>query len=424
MILLLILSHLLLAILMQTNPLFISVHAYLISIFGIYYILTDSSSDRGLIFSGYIIGSELLWRGFGANVFWEYGKILGIVCILLIIFRLNLRKIKLSLGTIYIFLLLPSLIILETYNRSDISHALLGPIFLGLSVTLYKNINIDRTLFLNILLFTLVPIMSLLIITNYNTLFSGGFNYSSAYLDRIETAGIGPNQASNILGLGALLSFLLIQFLNNKWMPFFQLVGIVAIIQTILTHSRGGFWNTLFSIVVFYFFQLTTGKSRLRLVAGVLPAFLSFYFLIFPFLDDISGGSVVSRFTDTDLSSREDIVNSELIAYQENPFFGIGPGQSRKFRLENFNNYKHAHTEYTRLLAEHGIFGIFTLGILGVLILSTIVRKKGINRSISMTLITWSLLFMTHSATRLAAPSLIFGLAMANFNLEVKREDK
>jgi len=416
----LIFSHLLLAILIQANPIFISIHAYAILVLGLYYILIDSNANRGLIVISYIIGSELLWRGFGANVFWEYGKITGILLILLMIYRVGITRMKLNLGVIYILLLIPSLIILDTNTSSDITHALLGPILLGISVSLFKNISIDRPIFYKILIFTLMPIITLLVTTNYTTIFSGGFNYTSAYIDRIETAGIGPNQASNILGLGVLFVFLLTQLSRDKSTLFFQILGIIAIIQTILTHSRGGFWNTLLSIVIFYFFQLTTTKSKVRLLTGVLPLILSFYYIIFPFLDNISGGSIIQRFSDADLSSREHIIDSELIAYKQNPFFGIGPGQSRKYRKENFGNYKHAHTEYTRLLAEHGIFGLFAIIILFILTFSTLKNKSGIERSISMTLITWSLLFMIHSATRLAAPCFLFGLALAKFDLKQK----
>ena len=148
----------------------------------------------------YIIGSELLWRGFGASVFWEYGKITTILLILLIVYRVGFNRIKLNLGAVYILLLIPSLIVLDTNNYSDITHSLLGPILLGMSVSLFKNISINKSLLYKMLIFAVMPIITLLVTTNYNTIFSGGFNYTSAYIERIETAGIGPNQASNILG--------------------------------------------------------------------------------------------------------------------------------------------------------------------------------------------------------------------------------
>ena len=149
-----------------------------------------------------------------------------------------------------------------------------------------------------------------------------------------------------------------------------------------------------------------------------MPIVLTFYYLIFPFLDNISRGSVISRFSDADLSSREEILATELDAFRKNPYFGIGPGQSRKYRLENYGSYRHSHTEYTRLLAEHGMFGVATLFILISLIISIIKNKKGFYRSISLTILSWSLLFMIHSATRLAAPCMLFGFAFSRFNFD------
>ena len=151
------------------------------------------------------------------------------------------------------------------------------------------------------------------------------------------------------------------------------------------------------------------------MIAGTLPVILTFYFLIFPILDNISRGSIISRFSNADLSSRQEILTTELDAFRENPYFGIGPGQSRKYRLNNYGNYKHSHTEYTRLLAEHGIFGIATLLIILSLTISIIKNKKGFDRSISLTILSWSLLFMIHSATRLAAPCMLFGFAFSRY---------
>ena len=132
----------------------------------------------------------------------------------------------------------------------------------------------------------------------------------------------------------------------------------------------------------------------------------------------------MNRFSDNDLTSREIIIESEILAYKKNPIFGIGPGESRKFRLEQFGNYQHSHTEFTRLLAEHGIFGLISLIILLLLVISIIKNKKDFDRSISLTLLSWSLLFMLHSATRLAAPCLLFGFAFSKFSFNHLGEQK
>ena len=416
MILRLIILHILLALLIRYNPVFSTIHAYLVLLFGLHLIFRDSNANRIIILLGYVIGSELLWRGFATNVFWEYGKIITLFYLIMIFYRIGLNRNNKKIGIIYVLLLLPSLFAIESFNRTDVSHALLGPILMGISLTVFTNIRINKLLLIKILTFSLMPIVSLLVISLISTLIEGNYDYVSAYLHRIETGGIGPNQASNILGLGALFAFLIAQLSQQKERNIFQFLGIILIIQTVLTHSRGGFWNIILSIFVFYFFQITTTKKKFRLIVGTLPIILSFYYLIFPFLDNISRGSIISRFSDADLSSREEILTTELDAFRKNPYFGIGPGQSRKYRLDNYRNYKHSHTEYTRLLAEHGFFGVAALLIMLSLIIGIVINKKGFDRSFSLTILSWSLLFMIHSATRLAAPCMLFGFAFSRFN--------
>ena len=99
------------------------------------------------------------------------------------------------------------------------------------------------------------------------------------------------------------------------------------------------------------------------------------YIFVFPIIDDYSKGSISNRYTDTDISHRENIIETELRAFVENPLLGIGPGSSRNFRIENYNSPKHTHTEYTRLLSEHGLFGFFVI-LLFLIILKNIIRKK------------------------------------------------
>jgi len=413
----LIILHIILAPIIQFLPIIGTVHAYLIFSLGLYYGLTDRSIDRLLFVIAYILGAELLWRGFGANVFWEFGKISILCNILIIIFRIGVKSVKLNAGAIYIFFILPSILVIEQF--SDFNHALLGPIVIGFSVIVYSQLKINQAILNNIIVSTLLPIITLFTITFWDTMSIGSFNFTSAYILRVETGGVGPNQMSNTLGLGALLSFL--YYLLNKNDPrskYLLLFSVLSITQTILTHSRGGFYNVAIAIVVFYYFEITNNRNKLKYISSVLILFLFLNFALFPFLDNISGGSILNRFKDTNLSSREDIIASEIVAFKQYPVFGIGPGQSRKYRWENFGNYKHSHTEYTRLLAEHGIFGIFALLTLIYLSFQIYKRKVGLEKSISLAILVWSLLFMFHSATRLVAPCLLFGFTTAQFQLK------
>ena len=420
----LIFLHLIFAILITFNPILVKIHVYLVTLFGVYLVMTDKNANRIVILISYVIGSELLWRAFSAGIYWEFGKIFSIVLLLIVGLRIGFNRSNQKLGIIYVLFLLPSILVVESISQSDLTHALLGPLLIGISVTVFSGLEINSKLFKNILIYGIMPIIIFLIITMANTISEGSFNFASAYLHRIETGGIGPNQASNILGLGTLFSFILTRITTRSEKTLFQIIGITTIIQTILTHSRGGFWNTILSILVFYLFELTTSKSKVKLLASALVIITTLYFILFPYLDNISGGSIVNRFSDNDLTSRQVIIESEILAYKKYPIFGIGPGESRKFRLEQFGNYQHSHTEFTRLLAEHGIFGLISLIILFLLAINILNNKKEFDRSISLTLLSWSLLFMFHSGTRLAAPCLLFGFAFSKFSFNQMGEHK
>ncbi|MBT3589740.1 MAG: O-antigen ligase family protein [Candidatus Marinimicrobia bacterium] len=413
----LIIIHILLAPVIKIYPIIGSIHAITIASLAVYYMLTDRSFEKGLLLMGYILGSELLWRGFGANVFWEFGKISILILLIIILFRLGYDQFKLNTGILFIAFLLPSIFIMNDY--SDFTHALLGPIVIGLSVLIFFQIKLNKLLLKKILFSILLPIITIFTITFWDTFNSGTFNFTSAYIYRVETGGVGPNQMSNILGLGAFISFLLYRINNtHRSSIIFLIIFILTITQTILTHSRGGFWNASLAIIVFYYYEIGYQKNKLKYLGSIVILLSFLNFGLFPLLDSLSGGSIVDRFTDASLSSREEIINTEISIFNKYPVFGIGPGQSRKYRLEYFGNYKHSHTEYTRLLAEHGLFGFFALLTLVYIIFQVYTKKGGLEKSISLAIIVWGVLFMFHSATRLVAPCFLIGFASAQFQLK------
>jgi len=54
-----------------------------------------------------------------------------------------------------------------------------------------------------------------------------------------------------------------------------------------------------------------------------------------------------------------------LNIFADNPLLGIGPGAGTEKRVDyGYGDRVAAHIEYSRLLAEHGLFGVFSLLIL------------------------------------------------------------
>ena len=70
-----------------------------------------------------------------------------------------------------------------------------------------------------------------------------------------------------------------------------------------------------------------------------------------------------------------------------------------------------AHTEYTRLLADHGALGVMAIGVLALLALSAVVSsERGLSRAWSASAVVWALAEMSHSAMRVALIGFVFGI--------------
>ena len=243
----LIFIHIVLGLLIQNLPFINSLHAWITLIAGIYFTLNDQNSNRSIITIFYITGSELLWRGFIANINWEFGKYSILIIIFSVLWRMGLHNIKNKKGLIYVLLLIPSFIALEDFIRQDVSHAIAGPFCLGFGLLLFQNQTITKPNIINYLKAILLPIISLMYIMILSTLQFGQIDFYASYIYEYTTAGIGPNQASNILGLGILVSFLLFM-LDNKSRFIYLVLLFVLIFQTVITYSRGGFWNAIISV--------------------------------------------------------------------------------------------------------------------------------------------------------------------------------
>ena len=97
--------------------------------------------------------------------------------------------------------------------------------------------------------------------------------------------------------------------------------------------------------------------------------------------------------------------------WRQNFVLGVGVGMS-KFKHTWGTGGLAAHTEFSRLLAEHGLFGLGAILVLLVLFLKNLAcTENPSQRAITVVAVVWSSMFMTSNAMRLAAPSYMFGLS-------------
>lgn len=376
----------------------------------------DWSLDRAGYFAAYIVGSEIIWRMAQMPMFWEFGKYGTAAILLTALVRRKMWNIP-PFAAIYFALLIPgALVPLMQYSLSEskemLSSIMSGPLLLSISCWYFSNLNLDWKKVRKYMLAMVVPLVSAAVTTVVYTVtasdiqFNGESNFATS-------GGFGPNQVSSMLGLGAFLCVAsLLLFKNSPWyMVYLGTAAILFSAQSVLTFSRGGMYNAVGAILLVIIFQLADLRSGIRRLIPVVGLSLVFLLFVFPYLNDFTGGALQERFENTEPTKRGDIVASDLKIFAAYPLLGIGVGNAYAERAKYMDGKAMSHTEFTRLLSEHGGFGLVALATFGLIIIYNF-RKQNttFGRAFVAGLTGWSMLFMSNAGMRLAAPSFIFGM--------------
>jgi hypothetical protein len=100
-----------------------------------------------------------------------------------------------------------------------------------------------------------------------------------------------------------------------------------------------------------------------------------------------------------------------LTLWRDNQVFGVGPGMSSYMRT--YRPGAAAHTEYSRIVAEHGSLGL--LAMLSLLLGLFLAYRKApdiLSRALIVAIASWAFVEMAHSAMRLVSISIMLGLAL------------
>ena len=200
----------------------------------------------------------------------------------------------------------------------------------------------------------------------------------------ITSGGFGPNQVSAGLGLGALLCWLFI-ITQDKFSFMCWVVSglmIVFLTQAFLTFSRGGVYNFLLAAPLATYYLIRKRQKVLSILGFSTLILCIFGFIIFPKMEHFTGGMLGKRFSQTKTTGRWELIKLDLKLWEKNFLFGVGPGVSASERFQtdrpdiitSSGAYKEAHTEYSRLLAEHGLLGLMALCLLGLMFLQAFLR--------------------------------------------------
>jgi O-antigen ligase len=151
---------------------------------------------------------------------------------------------------------------------------------------------------------------------------------------------------------------------------------------------------------------------------GIMAVFVALlgWLLIAPALDAFTGGKLSERYAKKGFSNRETIAQEDLQLFVGHPILGVGPGMGKFMRKKEFNSGGAAHTEFTRLLSEHGMLGVIALlALVGTASYRIMARGTSQEKALRATAIAYSFLFMAVTAMRVALPGFVFGLAFINF---------
>jgi hypothetical protein len=258
----------------------------------------------------------------------------------------------------------------------------------------------------------LIPLLSVACATLFYTVTAEDIHFNTES-NFATSGGFGPNQVSAMLGLGVFIAACcLISFrVDARFKVFLGVAAVFFAAQSVLTFSRGGIYNAAGASLALLFFQFRNlGEGAKRLVPVLALVFVFFWF-VFPALDNFTGGKLGERFDDTGATNRVEIAQSDLVIFAEYPILGVGVGLANEYRRQIYGYGSGSHTEFSRLISEHGLFGIVALISMVLMAIFNFKRQGSIfGRAIVAGVAVWSALFMFNAGMRLAAPSYLWGL--------------
>lgn len=420
-------SHCLLALTAAYFPPVMRFHALGTFAVGLALVLLSSRPKRVAFMCAYIVSCEVLWRMSGAQIPWEFAKYAISLILLIGIFRFFSRRTGLAVPLIYLAALMPSIVIaFQQINsalgvREALSFNLSGPISLALAVMFFRQMTVHKAELTTILWALVIPVAGIATRTLYSIATANKIDFTSE--SNFQTSGgFGPNQVSAALSLGALAAVLLVSLERRGLLKLAALGAFFWFVaQCFLTFSRGGIYNLA---IAGGLALLVSSRGRGRRTAALVLASIVIFVIglvILPRLDRFTDDRLKPRFASTDTTQRSELATTELEIWQRTPLTGVGPGGLAESRDRVSGDPVAAHTEYTRLLAEHGVGGMIALALLVFMAVRTWRRASSVvAETWAVAFLAWSLVEMGHSAMRIAAIGFCFGLAMISIQKETR----
>ncbi len=402
---------------------------YLLLVAIIYFIYRIFSSgnkkDEVLLAAGYVMGYEVFSRMTGGAFSYEFAKYAVIGFLLIGMFFKGFKMASWPY-LFYILLLVPGILFsaINLNYGSNVANAigfnLSGPICLGISALYCYNRQMPKERLQGILLAILLPIVTT---STYLFLYTPSIRdvLTGTESNFAASGGYGPNQVATILGLGIFILFTRLFVIKNRVVNIVDLVLLALIgYRAIITFSRGGVLTALVCALIFIGIYLLRSNARKKAI--LLPKIIIVGGVIFLtwFISSITTmGLIENRYANEDAIGREKedvgtgrtaLFSEELEAFKESPITGLGIGKAKEYRQEETGNVAATHNEVSRLLSEHGLFGLLALLIL--LFTPLFFRFQNKTNVYLFSFLVFWFLTINHSSMRIAAPAFIYGLSL------------
>jgi hypothetical protein len=424
---LLLVLHVVIAMAIFAVPFLSKIYALLIPIVGFVYVYsTKNKNNEVLIVAAYMVGVEVFLRMTGGNFNNEFVKVNVIFFMFLGMIYSNF-SINAFVYCLFLLLLIPGILVTSSNAdfTADVKKLLVfnlsGPVCLAISaIYMYKR----KILFSG--LQDVVVAMGLPIISTAVYLFLYNPNVRDVVTgtqSNFETSGgFGPNQVSTVLGLGMFVFFtqLILFSKSKKHMILNGFLLLFISYRAIVTFSRGGVITGIVMIIcllfLLYYFSNAKGRGKFILVFIVI-ALMSGGIWTYSSLQ--TSGLINKRYANQDatgrtkkdrLGGREEIMDTELKLFMDNPVTGVGAGMGKVLRKESFGMEVASHNEISRMLSEHGLFGIF--GLLILFIAPFILYINNRQHLYFLSFYFFWLLTINHAAMRTAAPAFVYALSL------------
>ncbi|MCG8320608.1 MAG: O-antigen ligase family protein [Cytophagales bacterium] len=409
------------------SPLFCMIWGVATLVIGLYVILkNNNANNEAALYAAYWVGMEILLRMNKGSLTYESGKY-GVIILLVVGLMAEDRPFRFPRQFLVFFLLLlPALTVIEFESasraRKDVLFNLSGPCSLVASAAYFYKREMTQAQLNQLFLFFIMPIFALAVVLFFKTpdLSEVTFTLNS---NRALSGGFGANQVSTVLGLGIFIVGL--SLFSGYRMTGFKVidVGLVALfgIRGLLTFSRGGIITAIGALFVAIFIFATKANNpqlvKKLFVTGIFVILAGL--IVFNYTNELTGGFLKRRYANESsvngkkrdfTTGRLKILMSELAAFGEYPILGAGIGMGKYYRVKHGSKALASHTEFSRLLAEHGLYGLLALLILLFSPLVYYLQANDLSKPLVAAFTILCFLTMTHGAMRLAMPGFLYGL--------------